>query len=206
MLFQEVMDDLTDVQLERVLSEEELFGLFNLAPPVRSKEGKKEIIEIELPEENLPSPGSTVVRPEEPYSNVLKLRQLLRGSEEYLWWIDPHFPPRGLEELMFSLDPSLVRDVRILSGPDHVDLRAKRDFSRFREELGNKGIDTEWKILKGFTHDRFIMSKNRCYNVPPLNSLLKGQYSEISLTSNEPPFMQWWQQAISINEFQPQKK
>ncbi len=206
MLFQEVIDELTDVQLERVFSEEELFGLFNLTPPVRSKEGKKEIVETKLPEEKSSSLGATVIRPEEPYSNVLKLRQLLGESEEYLWWIDPHFPSRGLEELIYSLDPSLVKDVKILSGPDNVDLRAKRDFSRFQEELNNKGINTEWKILKGFSHDRFIMSKNRCYNVPPLNSLLRGQYSEISLTPNEPPFMNWWQQAISINEYQPQKK
>lgn len=202
MLFQEVVDELADVRLERVLSEEELFGLFNLTPPVRLKEGKKEIIDTRVREEELiPSHRVTVVRPEEPYSNVLKLRQLLRESEEYLWWIDLHFPARGLEELIYSLDPSLVREVKILSGPDNVDPRARRDFSRFKEELANKGIAAEWKILKGFSHDRFIISKNHCYNVPPLNSLLRGQYSEISATPNEPPFEQWWQQAISINEF-----
>ena len=201
MLFQEVVDELADVRLERVLSEEELFGLFNLTPPIRSKEGKKEIIETRVPEiEAVPSQRVMVVKPEEPYSNVLKLRQLLRDSEEYIWWVDLHFPARGLEELIASIDPALVREVRILSGPANVDQRAKHDFTRFREELSNKGIAAEWKILREFSHDRFIISKNRCYNVPPINSLLRGQYSEISETPNKPPFSQWWSKAVSIEQ------
>lgn len=203
MLFQEVVDELADVRLERVLSEEELFGLFNLTPPVRLKEGKKEIIETRVLEtEAVPSQRVMVVKPEEPYSNVLKLRQLLRESEEYIWWVDPHFPARGLEELIASIDPALVREVRILSGPANVDQRAKHDFTRFREELSNKGIAAEWRILREFSHDRFIISKNRCYNVPPINSLLRGQYSEISQTPNEPPFKQWWEKAIPIENLQ----
>jgi len=199
MLFQEVVDELADIRLERVLSEEELFGLFNLTPPIRSKEGKKEIIETRVPEiEAVPSQRVMVVKPEEPYSNVLKLRQLLRESEEYIWWADLHFPARGLEELIASIDPALVREVRILSGPANVDPRAKHDFTRFREELSNKGIAAEWRILREFSHDRFIINKNVCYNVPPLNSWLRGQYSEISQTPNEPPFKQWWEKAIPI--------
>ena len=201
MLFQQVVDELADVRLERVLSEEELFGLFNLTPPVRSKEGKKELIETKAPQEALPSRSALVVRPEEPYSNVLRLRQLLRDSEEYLWWVDLHFPARGLEELIYSVDPSLVKEVKILSGPANVDQRTRKDFIRFQEELKNKGISAEWRILQGFSHDRFIVSKNHCYNVPPINSLLRGQYSEILETPNRPPFDQWWSKAISISEF-----
>ena len=37
-LFQEVVDELADVSLQRVLSEEELFDLFGLAPPRRARE------------------------------------------------------------------------------------------------------------------------------------------------------------------------
>jgi len=206
LLFQEVVDELSDVRLERVMSEEELFGLFKLTPPIRSKEGKKGIIETRVLEtEAVPSQGVQgvkVVKPEEPYSNVIKLRQLLRESEEYIWWIDPHFSARGLEELIASINPALVREVRILSGPANIDKRAKHDFTRFHEELSNKGIDAEWRILRGFSHDRFIINKNVCYNVPPINSLLQGQYSEISQTPNKPPFGQWWDKAITIDNFQ----
>jgi SNF2 family DNA or RNA helicase len=202
MLFQEVVDELADVRLERVLSEEELFGLFNLAPPVRSKEGKKEIIETRAPEtEAVSSQRVMVVKPEEPYTNVLKLRQLLRQSEEYIHWIDLHFSARGLEELIASIDPALVRAVRILSGPANVDQRAKHDFTRFRIEFANKGIVAEWRILRDFSHDRFIISKDRRHNVPPINSLLRGQYSEISPTPNEPPFKQWWEKAVPIENW-----
>lgn len=200
MLFQEVVEELADVQLERIMSEEELFGLFNLTPPVRSKEGKKELIETKAPQEAVPSRSVMVVKPEEPYSNVLRLRQVIRESEEYLWWIDLHFSARGLEELIYSVDPSLVKEVKILSGPANVDHRAKKDFKRFKEELTNKGISAEWQILQEFSHDRFIVSKNHCYNVPPINSLLRGQYSEISETPNRPPFEQWWSKSVSISE------
>lgn len=202
MLFQEVVDELADIRLERVLSEEELFGLFNLAPPVRSKEGKKEVVETGVPaKEAVPTQRVTVVKPEEPYSNILKLRQLLRMSEEYVWWVDPHFPARGLEELIVSIDPALVREVKILSGPANVNQGAKHDFNRFGKELSNKGISAEWRILREFTHDRFIISKKSSYNVPPLNSLLRGQYSEISRTPNEPPFKQWWEKAVPIENW-----
>ena len=95
----------------------------------------------------------------------------------------------------------MVREVRILSGPANVDQRAKHDFTRFREELSNKGIAAEWRILREFSHDRFIINKNVCYNVPPINSLLRGQYSEISQTPNKPPFGQWWEKAITIDDF-----
>lgn len=49
-LFKEVIDDLTDANLSRVLTEEELFGLFNLQ---KSKAKKDRIVEIKITPESL---------------------------------------------------------------------------------------------------------------------------------------------------------
>lgn len=199
-LFEEVVDELADVTLERVLSEEELFGLFGLTPPRRAAVGRLEASRepsLKLPPKKRPA---MVIKPEEPFSNVVKLRRILRESEEFIWWADLHFHARALEELIETIDPAVVREVRILSGPANVDERAKRDFARFREEVQRKGITAEWRVLPGFAHDRFIISKNACYNVPPVNSLLRGSYAEVLETPNRPPFDDWWAKAAPIED------
>jgi hypothetical protein len=132
-LFQEVVDDLADVRLERVSSEEELFGLFGLAPPTRARERPLETAR-ETAIEPVPAERRTaselrtaeVIRHEEHFSNLVRLRKVLRESESYIWWADRYFNARGLEELIVAVDPAMVRQVRILSGPDNVDERAKR--------------------------------------------------------------------------------
>ena len=51
MLFAQVVDELSDAKLEKVLSEEELFGLFGLTPPQRkTTDAQIEIRPLKLPE------------------------------------------------------------------------------------------------------------------------------------------------------------
>ncbi|MGQ9588588.1 MAG: DEAD/DEAH box helicase [Thermoplasmata archaeon] len=198
-IFQEVIDELADVSLERVLSEEELFGLFGLTPPRRVREKPPEAArEVAVQPASAEKRAAVTIRPEEPYSNLVKLRRILRESEEYIWWADLHFHSRGLEELIVCIDPAIVHDVRILSGPANVDERAKREFARFREEVQRKGINADWRVLRDFAHDRFIVSKNACFNVPPINSILRGSYGEMLQTPNRPPFENWWDRATPI--------
>ncbi|MFQ5902128.1 MAG: DEAD/DEAH box helicase [Candidatus Binatia bacterium] len=198
-LFHDVIDELADVSLERVLSEEELFGLFGLKPPRRTREeireGRPEVAAEIRPAE---THAAIVVAPETAFSNVMSLRRILRDGEDYIWWADLHFHARGLEEIIVSIDPAVVREIRILSGPANVDDRAKKDFARFKEEMARKSIATAWRVLKEFSHDRYIVSKNSCYNVPPINSLLRGSYSEILSTPNRPPFEDWWERSTPI--------
>ena len=205
-LFRDVIDELADVNLERILSEEELFGLFGLQP--RRNRASRQGSPSHQQDNNLQggsaAPTSAdeatarVIRPEEPFSNLVRLRSILRDSEEFIYWADLHFSARALEELIVTLDPAVVRVVRILSGPDNVNDRAKKDFERFRDELEQKGVTAEWRVLSGFAHDRFIITKSVCYNDPPINSLLKGSYSEILKTPNRPPFDEWWGKAAPI--------
>ncbi len=205
-LFAQVIDELVDVKLEKVLSEEELFGLFGLKPPQHKKpaaqvESAGVKAGVSMPAV-APAPSdrqkSAVIRPEKPYSNVVSMRQILRSSEEYIWWADMHFDVRAFEELIVIADPSLIQDIRILSGPANVSRRSKKEFRRFRQELRNKGITCQWRVLSRFAHDRFLMSKTYCLNVPPVNSWFQGSYSEVLETPNRPPFHEWWSQGIPI--------
>ena len=113
-----------------------------------------------------------------------------------------HFDARAFEELVVIADPSLIQEIRILSGPANVNGRSKKEFSRFKKELGNKGIDCQWRILGRFAHDRFLISKAYCLNIPPVNSWFQGSYSEVLETPNRPPFSQWWEQGTPIEGFQ----
>ena len=45
--------------------------------------------------------------------------------------------------------------------------------------------------------DRYIVGRNRTWSVPPVNTLLKGDYSEILATPTRPPFERWWEQGDS---------
>lgn len=215
-LFREVVDELTDVNLERVLSEEELFGLFGLKPPrqqtIDSKvhqtlveRGKSEIKTIPRENQRLGVRPSEI-KPSEPYSNLLRLRNILRSCEKYIWWVDNYFNARGLEELFLCLDPAVVRDVRILSGPARVDDKAKRDFERFRKELAPKGIYAEWRVSKGFAHDRFILGDNVCYLATSVDTILVGNYSQMLETPNRPPFELWWSSAMPLSDYKIEAK
>lgn len=220
-LFDQVVDDLSDMRLERVLSEEELFGLFGLSPPIRrappsreepvQADGRKALQSAtgsSLAGGSRQPPISAVIRAETPFSNRVALRETLRSAEEYLWWSDPHFSARGLEEILATINPAAASEVRILSGPANVNEPAKRDFEHFCAELRPKGITAEWRVLEKYAHDRYIITKHACWNVPPVNSVLAPQnnYSEILPTQNRPPFEEWWQTAKPLAEVQPKAK
>jgi hypothetical protein len=144
-------------------------------------------------EEQLP-PVVRVVEPDRPYSNVRHLREILRRCQGYIWWAEPHFGRKGLEPLADEADAARVAEIRILSGPAQVDEKAKKDWRRFYTEMAALDIRAEWRVVQPPLqwHDRFIVSRRESWNVPPVNTLYKGDYSEASRTPSRPPFERWW--------------
>jgi hypothetical protein len=68
------------------------------------------------------------------------------------------------------------------------------DFKRFQKEMAALGIAVEWRVIERSDqefHDRFIVTKGKAWNVPPVTTLYKGNYSEITATT-APPFEAWW--------------
>ena len=158
-----------------------------------------------------------VISPDTPYSNVKSIRQVIRSCRGFVWWLDKHFDKKGLEPLSEECDGNVVSEIRILSGTAQVNESAKRDFELFQREMLSKNIRSEWRVILdvatlGQIHDRFIISQQIVYNVPPVNSIFKGQLAEISLGSSSvpPQFEQFWAHGKEIQmawgEIQQAKK
>jgi len=189
-------EDLT--MLRGFLSTLNRLGIVAFSP---QKQTVRIIVPPPLPEEEAPT--LRVVQPDRPYSNVRHLREILRGCRDYIWWADPHFNRKGLEPLHDEADSTKIREIRILSGPAHATTAdSKKDFARFKQEMTNLGIISEWRVVENQDrawHDRFIVTKHRSWNVPPVNTLFKGDYSEAFSTTERPPFEDWWKRGVPVD-------
>lgn len=137
-----------------------------------------------------------VVEPERPYSNVLALREILRSCEGYIHWAEPHLQRKALEPLSYEADAAKISVIKLLSGEKAIDEATRKDFKRFAAEMTHRGIEAEWRTIPQHDmdwHDRFILGRRQAWNVPPVNTLFKGDYSEASRTPTRPPFSRWWQ-------------
>lgn len=140
-------------------------------------------------------PRIRVIQPGRSYTNVMHLRQILRACEDFIWWAEPHLNHKALEPLAAEVDPSAVRSIRLLSGPMAIDDTTRRDWSRFRREMSEVGIDAQWRVLaKGAVpfHDRYLLGAGQAWNVPPVNTVFKGSYAEATRCDRRPPFQTWW--------------
>jgi hypothetical protein len=137
-----------------------------------------------------------VFEPSRPYSNLRHLRDILRTCKTYIWWADQHLSRTALEPLVDEADAARIREIRLLSGPANISDRAKADFDRFDHEMANLGITTEWRVVidavDRLWHDRFIVTDGQSWNVPPVNTIYKNDYSEAWTTTQRPPFDIWW--------------
>lgn len=142
-----------------------------------------------------------VVAPRTPLSNVVRLRKVIRSLRGVAWWADPHFGRRAFEDLVEELQYGEVVEIRILSGDDATVTgeRAKSDFLRFAQETAQHGTTASWRRDPARDwHDRFLADGQSVYNMPPVNTLYKGDYSEIVPAVSRPPFDEWWDRSISL--------
>lgn len=138
---------------------------------------------------------AAMISPKTPYLNVVKLRRILRPLRGVVWWADPHFGARALEELAEELEFSAVSEIRVLSSdqPSVLTERSGKDFKRFVGELGSKGVLAEWRTdPKRDWHDRWLADDKAAWNMPPVNTIYKNDYSEIYPASERPPLQTWW--------------
>jgi hypothetical protein len=138
---------------------------------------------------------AAMISPRTPYSNLARLRRVLRSLRGVVTWADPHFGARAFEELADEIDPTQVTEIRIISGnaDNVVTAKSYKDYKRFVEEMALKGVSVEWRVDNSRDwHDRFLVHQSGSYNVPPVNNLFQGQYSEILPSSEAPPVDEWW--------------
>jgi hypothetical protein len=149
---------------------------------------------------------SSFLTPDTPYTNIKLLRNHLGNCHSFIWWWDKHFSSKGFEPLSDVVDGNQLNEIKILLGKtSNVNKRMKNDFVRFKKEMEIRGIKTECRVIVDNNlyhdiHDRWIISKDIVLNLPPINSIYKGQYSEIKKTEQNPPFSDWWERGKDIIE------
>ncbi|MEK6647198.1 MAG: ORF6N domain-containing protein [Candidatus Firestonebacteria bacterium] len=190
-----------------VSSNKEVINRLNQLEEKVEKQGKeikrdiKTIFEV-IHRPLLPS-ATTLISPLKPFSNKMAIFDVIKSCEGYIYWIDKYFSSLGLKLLLQALDNEKVKQIKILTSIDKVDEKIMDLFKDFKVELKNKGISCEMRVItdkkiKANIHDRWIISKDKCFNVPSTDTLARGQYSEVKETTNKPPFNEWWERSEKL--------
>ena len=155
-------------------------------------------------------PASVFVAPQTPYANRAWLRRILEECTGSIRWFDKHFLGEGLEVVWEAADRARIARIQILSLAlrENTSPAALRDYRNLKIELRGKDIELEWRVIDSKqvreTHDRWIIGDNAARNVPNVNAILSGQYSEMSSSANRDELTQlfdgYWGQAGENNK------
>jgi len=151
-------------------------------------------------------PEDIFLAPSTPFGNVLNLKKVIRNCKKFINWFDKNFGVKGFEVLYDEVDGNDVRTIKILTSLDqNVNKKMKSEFERFQEEMKNRGIKVEMRVIVDNKitrniHDRWLIAGNTKYNLPPVNSIFQNQTAEIKKTTNTPPFENWWKRGLPIVE------
>ena len=146
-----------------------------------------------------------LLSPQTPFSNKKAVRDVIASCEGYIYWVDKYFSRAGLDLLAESLNNKKVKDIRILMLPDKTNEKFLSLYKDFKKEFKHYGINCRLRFitnkkLKRDIHDRWIISKNLCYNMPSTDTIARGQFSEVKRTKNFPPFNLWWRKSKDVEK------
>jgi len=144
-----------------------------------------------------------IVSPQTPFSNLMKIKQMISESEDEICWFEKHFSSKMYELLATYSDGSKINSINLLTGNTHINENSRNEFKRLKDELKNKKIVLVHKILLNKEilnqiHGRWFISKEKIFNIPPINTILQGQVDEIILRKSKPDFELWWKQSKDI--------
>jgi len=147
-----------------------------------------------------------LLSPKTPFSNKKVVRDIIASCQDYIYWVDKYFSRAGLDLLSESINVEKVKSIRILMLPEKVNEKFLSLYGDFKKEFKNYGVKCELRVitdkkLKSDIHDRWIISKNFCYNMPSTDTIARGQFTEVKRTKNRPPFKKWWQKSKDIGRF-----
>lgn len=197
---------LVERMIDEKIREDELGSFLNILNKCKILKYRKNSGTMEIlynPKNNLEPPPTLFLSPDTPYSNIKALRETIRTCRKFIWWFDKHFSTKGLEPLSDELNGNIIDNIRLLSGIANINDKLRNDFQRFEKEMLKRGIKAELRVIcnkesLNTIHDRWIISENICYNLPPINTIYQGQYAEIKPTKNIPPFENWWANSQNI--------
>ncbi len=150
-----------------------------------------------------------VVRPDTPEIGTLTLDFLLQTTRDYLWWIDPYMTKETFQALIAALIKSELppTDIRLLTLEQQF-ARDKRftldDMRESQVKLAPLGVSIEVRLAKSLqdiSHDRFVLTQKRAYNVPPMATLADSaprltEFRRSAVKAED--FLTYWSRAIQI--------
>ncbi len=110
--------------------------------------------------------GPPLISPDTPFTNKKVFWDTLKSCQGHIHWVDKYFTKPGLELISeSSLDPGKIKEIKILMLVDKSDETFRKLFKDLRNELKNKGILFEVRVItdakiKRDIHDRWILSEN----------------------------------------------
>ncbi|KKQ95648.1 MAG: hypothetical protein UV74_C0013G0249 [Candidatus Woesebacteria bacterium GW2011_GWB1_43_14] len=171
---------------------------------------KTRIVRILISPDSPQTPRNIFIDPNRPFSNIMWIKKVLGECEGGIYWLDKHFQKEALEWLWAIADASKIKQIRIISldlGEGNLNTTARKDLTRFKQEMANKNIDVSWatidsKLVRD-AHDRWIIDDvDYARNVPNVNAISSGQRSEINLTENydeiKKAFDEYWNKSVEI--------
>ncbi len=183
--------------------------LMSRAGLIKYAKSKGTISVLAQPATEVSPPPSIFVSPETPFGNRAWLRRILQEGEGFIYWLDKHFMPTGLEFLWEAADGNRITEIRVLSLalPDNTTKRGVKDYKRLQTELGGRSIKFEWRVIDSrkvkVTHDRWVIGQGTARNIPNLNAILSGQHSEINRSDQQQElkklFEAYWREGVSID-------
>lgn len=131
------------------------------------------------------------ISPDTPFSNIKRLKDIIKSLKGTVYWIDKHFDKKAFDILVESVDASKISNFIIISSEANKTQSAANEFLKLKAEFHYRGINIEWKIISDQNilssfHDRWLCDSKDAWNIPPVNSIFKGQESEMLMTSNKP--------------------
>ena len=155
-------------------------------------------------------PKNIFIDPKRPFSNIIWIKRILGECEQNIYWLDKHFQKEAFEWLWAISDANKINEIRILSldlGDANLSTGAKKEYGRFKKEMGSKGISVKWATINSRdikdAHDRWIIGGNEYLrNVPNVNAISSGQRSEMNYSENYDKalsaFIGYWKKATEI--------
>ncbi|MCL4372376.1 hypothetical protein M1373_03605 [Candidatus Marsarchaeota archaeon] len=132
------------------------------------------------------------INPETPYSNMLVLSSRffskLSGDISIL---DMHFDDKAMENLLMLMEGHVQEHslLRILTGTSRLGSHFHRNYFDFKEELSNKGISLELRVMPGNDaqqqHERLIIDSKNAYKIPPMNIINRKSEHIVSINRSE---------------------
>jgi hypothetical protein len=147
-----------------------------------------------------------IISPEKPYSNKIQMIDTIKDCNNFIYWVDKYFSGAGLEMINLAFqseDKPKVGKIKILTSLEKVNIDLRKIFKRFKKEFKDKNVEVEMRVIiknkvGSEIHDRWILSENKCFNVPSPDVIARGQYSEIKETKNIVPFKEWWEESLDV--------